>query len=110
GRAGRLERVMNRHAFAKPLTVARPNGNVVLSSEELAGYVGYTLKDGRATLTVDGRRLGADLLAQRPDLENGPRKASVVFDAAHMLVVDQGDPQRVLDHASLEAAVVAAAT
>lgn len=108
--ARRFERVMNEHVFAKAITLTSPNGNVVLSPEELAGYVGYTLKDGLATLTVDGRRLGADLLAQRPDLENGPRNASVVFDAAHMLVVDPGDPQRVLDHASLEAAVVAAAT
>src|SRR5690606_6834851 len=91
--ARRFERVMNEHRVAEAVEVTS-----------------HTVNHGSPTLTVSGRRLGADLLAQRPDLENGPRNASVVFDAAHMLVVDQGDPQRVLDHASLEAAVVAAAT
>lgn len=109
--ARRFEDAMNGHVFAADVTLTSPNGDVTLTPEQLAEYTGFVLQeDGRLALTVDGARLAADLREDRPELENAPRNASITFDAAHQLVVDAGAPGRTIDDASIEEAVVAAAS
>ena len=108
--AVRFQKAMNEWVFAKEVTLTSPNGNVVLTPEEFATYTGYELVDGHLSLTVNGERLASDLRRSHPHLENAARDASLMFDAAHMLVVDPGQPARVIDDENMEAAAIAAAS
>jgi vancomycin resistance protein YoaR len=108
--AVRFQKAMNEYVFAEDVTLTSPNGDVVLTPEALSEYTGYETQEGRLILTVDGPRLARDLRTSHPHFENSARDATLGFDSAHMLVVDPGQPARVIDDTELEAAAIAAAS
>ena len=100
---------VNLNEFAQSITLTGPNGNAELAPEDWAKFATVDTSTGTPQLVVDGKRLGAALLATQPGLNNEPRGSSVSFDSSHNLVVDQGQPGRVIDTSSLSAHVLGAA-
>ncbi len=108
--AVRFQKAMNEWVFAKDVTLTSPNGNVLFTPEEFAKYTSFEVQDGHISLTVNGQRLARDLRSNFPYLENEARNAFMGFDDSHMLVVDPGQPKRVIDEQAMEKAAIAAAS
>jgi len=99
---------LNSYTFAAPVTMTGPTGSVTVTPEEIAELATVTVTNNSLVLVVDGATLAGRWQEARPELENAARNASLTFDSAHQLMVDEGAPARTLDGASLGAAVVAA--
>jgi len=77
-----------------------------LDPERWAPYARVESVGGTLSLFVNGEALAADMLAETPTLNNEPRGASLRFDPAHQLVIDEGQPGRAIDPARLGERVV----
>ncbi len=97
---------VNGQLLAEPVKLVGPNGTVTLEPPRWAQYAHVESAGGTLSLVVDGEALAADLIAATPALNNEPRAASVRFDGAHQLVIDEGEPGRTIDAARLGQRVV----
>lgn len=102
-------RVLNAEVLAGDVAMTGPNGDVVVSSEQLTRHGSVVVEEGGLALAIDGESLAAELESAAPSLVSAATGASFSFDASHRIQVTQSQPGRAIDGALLGEAVAAAA-
>jgi len=100
---------VNTRELAGPITLTDELGDTQLAAEEWAPFARVSAVGNVLTLEVDGEALTAYLQEEYPQLEGDARPAGVSFDDAHQIVIDRGQPGRVIDAAHVSDRVLEAA-
>ncbi len=106
----RFAHAVNDLVLSSPATLTSPNGSVTLTPEDVIAHGVVVTNGSHFNLTMDGDAMRELVFERLPQVENTAVDASMVFNSAHLLVVNPGTPARTLDTAALEEAATLAVT